>query len=184
MIMDIGQINIIRRKVKYPRIELKTGKPTLILPKSGNYEPVEIISRHKEWLKKKLGYIERLKRKYQRRKIYHRSKEELSRIIEKSIEKYSRNLGIKPEKFLIRKMTTKWGSCSRQKRVSFNLLLRHLPERLIKYVVYHEMSHLLVANHKKSFWQLIRQEFKNPEDYEEGLFGYWFLIWKTKYLVI
>jgi len=176
MIMDINQINIVKRKVKYPRLELKTGQPLLILPQRGNFDPKEIIKKHEPWLKKKMEYIERIKKKYNHRKIYQRSKEELTVIIEKWVKRYSRILEVEPEEINIRIMKTRWGSCSHRKRLNFNLLLRHLPLSLIKYVVYHEMVHMIIPNHRQNFWKLIKQEFDNPKHYEEALFGYWFLI--------
>ena len=45
-----------------------------------------------------------------------------------------------------------------------------------KEIVFHEMVHLIIKNHKKSFWLHIKKEYKHPEKYEERLYGYWFLI--------
>ncbi len=174
--MDINQIKVVKRTVKYPRLELKTGRPLLILPQKGHFDPEKIIKKHESWLRKKLEYIEQIKRKYSNEKIYRRLKEELMTIIERWVRKYSQILGVKPEKITIRLMKTRWGSCSRKKRLSFNLLLKYLPSSLIKYVVFHEMAHLIVPNHRRNFWQLIKQEFNNPDHYEEALFGYWFLL--------
>jgi len=178
MTMDINQIkiDIAKRKVKYPRLELKTGQLLLVLPRQEDFIPEEIIKRHEKWLREKLEYIEKIKRKYQNKKIYHRPKEELILVIEKWLKRYSQILGVTPEKVTIRLMKTKWGSCNQGKRLSFNLLLRHLPAYLIKYVVFHEMAHIIVPNHKEGFWHLVKQEFKHPEKYEEALWGYWFLI--------
>ncbi len=180
--MDISQINIVKRDVKYPRLELKTGQPFLILPKNGNFDPEEIINKHKEWLKRKLEYIKKLERKYQNRKLYQRSKEELIDVIQRWVQRYSKILGVKPQKFTLRLMKTRWGSCSKRMRLTFNLLLRHLPDSLIEYVVFHEMVHLLVPNHKKRFWQLVKQQFSQPERYEEALFGYWFILAKREFV--
>jgi len=38
------------------------------------------------------------------------------------------------------------------------------------------MTHLLIPNHGKNFWLYIKKEFKDPKQYEETLYGYWFLL--------
>jgi len=42
-------VKVLRRKVKYPRIELKKGYPVLILPENSE-KAEEIIEKHKKWI--------------------------------------------------------------------------------------------------------------------------------------
>jgi predicted metal-dependent hydrolase len=77
-------------------------------------------------------------------------------------------------------MKTKWASCSRKNKITFNFMLKYLPPRLIRYTTFHEMAHLLIPNHNKDFWFLIKREFKNYPHFEEELFGYWFLLQNKK----
>ena len=174
--MGIKKIKITERKVKYPRLELKTGSPILIMPKDTNFNPTVIINRHKNWMERKLEFIENVKNKYKNHKIYERSNEELKALVEKFINEFSDTIKIKPEKIYFRCMKTKWGSCSRKGRLCFNSALNFLPAFLIQYVVFHEMAHLIIPNHSKSFWLYIKTKFQEPQKYEEMLYGYWFLI--------
>lgn len=172
--MEVKDFVIIRRRVKYPRIELK-GVPTLIIPYGKHIDPQEIIEKHRDWIEKKIKFIEGVKKKYKGKKIYKRTDEELKKIILRLVEKYSNKIDVNVEKITFRNMVSKWASCSRKRNLSFNLKLKYLPISLIKYVVFHEMIHLIFPNHKKNFWNYIKTEFKNPEKYEEMLYGYWFL---------
>lgn len=174
--MDIKQITVVKRKVRYPRLELRSGLPVLILPQRGNFDPKEVISKHRKWLEKKLDFIEKIKNKYKNQRIYQRSEGELVKIVENLVEKYLKILKAKPSKIRFRWMKSRWGSCSKKGSINLNLMLKHLPFSLIRYVVFHEMVHLQVHNHRKDFWFNMRNEFGDHKQYEERLFGYWFLI--------
>lgn len=50
---------------------------------------------------------------------------------------------------------TKWGSCSSKSVLFFNWRLIMAPKRILKYVVIHELCHLIEMNHSKRFWQLV-----------------------------
>lgn len=50
---------------------------------------------------------------------------------------------------------TRWGSCSRDNRISLNIHLMRLPEHLQRYIVLHELCHTIHKHHQKSFWQLL-----------------------------
>lgn len=66
----------------------------------------------------------------------------------------------------IRKMTTRWGVCNtRDKRVTLNLELIKKPLFCLDYVIMHELSHLIHANHSKAFWSVVEE---NCEFYKEA----------------
>lgn len=62
----------------------------------------------------------------------------------------------------IRSMKSRWGVCNVQsKRVTLNLeLIKKIPECL-DYVIVHELSHLIHANHSKEFWNLVGENYKD-----------------------
>lgn len=52
-----------------------------------------------------------------------------------------------------RRMTSRWGSCHKQKAtVTFNLALIDLPLAFAEYVVVHELTHLIHPDHSKRFY--------------------------------
>ena len=80
---------------------------------------------------------------------------------------YTRN--IPHPSLTIRKMTTRWGVCNtKSKRVTLNLELIKMPLFCLDYVIYHELSHLIYANHSRDFWSLVEEncpEYKKIRKY-------------------
>ncbi len=53
-------------------------------------------------------------------------------------------------------MKTQWGSCNKQtKTLAFNWRLSLAPEHIARYVVAHEIAHLVHANHSEKFWNTV-----------------------------
>lgn len=59
----------------------------------------------------------------------------------------------------IRAQRTRWASCSSNGRMSFNWRLLLAPERVLDYVVWHEVCHLEVLDHSPRFWALVERHW-------------------------
>ncbi|MCD6481740.1 MAG: M48 family metallopeptidase [Thermoplasmata archaeon] len=151
----------------------------VILPENYGNEK-KLIEKYKEWIYKKHLFIEEAKREAKRKKVEWRSEEELKEMIEDMVEEFSKELNVKVNRIYFRKLKSKWGSCSNKGNISFNTMLKYLPEELIRYVVFHEMIHLRERRHNKNFWEMMGKKFDDYEKKEKELFAYWFLIQNLK----
>ncbi len=59
----------------------------------------------------------------------------------------------------IRAQRTRWASCSSNGRMSFNWRLLLAPERVLEYVVWHEVCHLQILDHSPRFWALVERHW-------------------------
>ena len=53
----------------------------------------------------------------------------------------------------VRKMKTRWGSCTARKSINLNTWLMMIPELLSDYVILHELAHTRFPDHGKKFWK-------------------------------
>lgn len=60
--------------------------------------------------------------------------------------------GFTYNRLCIRNQKTRWGSCSVQNNINLNVKLVLLPERLVDYVLMHELLHTRIKNHGQGFW--------------------------------
>lgn len=106
---------------------------------------------------------EELKRKL--KKFYFTS---CKKIVEERIKIYQTQLKVKFKTIEIEESRTKWGSCSSDKKLTFNYRLAMAPIEVIDYVIVHELCHLLHMNHDRSFWRRvgsIMPDYKMKEEY-------------------
>jgi predicted metal-dependent hydrolase len=53
----------------------------------------------------------------------------------------------------IRRMKTRWGSCTARKSINLNTWLMMIPEALSDYVILHELAHTRFPDHSNLFWK-------------------------------
>jgi predicted metal-dependent hydrolase len=82
-------------------------------------------------------------------------KEQAKTIITQRIKKLADEMQLNPVKITIRQQKTRWGSCSSKGNININWKLVMMPVSVLDYVLVHELAHLKVLNHSKSFWKLV-----------------------------
>ena len=82
-------------------------------------------------------------------------KREARRKIDERVSVYAEQLGVTPKRITIRDTTSRWGSCSSTRSLSFSWRLILAPPSVLDYVVAHEVSHLRELNHRPRFWHLV-----------------------------
>jgi len=72
------------------------------------------------------------------------------------LARWEPELGVKLDRFQVRRMKTRWGSCTPTHRtIRLNTELATRPPELLEYIVVHELVHLLEASHNARFYGLM-----------------------------
>jgi len=75
------------------------------------------------------------------------------------VEQYARIVGVTPLSVAIKTYKARWGSCSRKGDIRFNWKLIMAPDRIVDYVVVHELCHIHHHNHSPQYWQCVEGVF-------------------------
>ncbi|MBR5941697.1 MAG: M48 family metallopeptidase [Neisseriaceae bacterium] len=86
------------------------------------------------------------------------------------LEKWVTQMNTPQPKISIRKMKTRWGSCSPNKKsIRINSELAKYPSECLQYVLVHELAHFFVKGHGDDFIAIIDKNMPNWQKYKKML---------------
>ncbi|MCL0028405.1 M48 family metallopeptidase [Peptococcaceae bacterium] len=83
--------------------------------------------------------------------------------------KWEKELRVSIKRVQIREMKRKWGSCSKDGTLTLNKELLNMPIKCVEYVIVHELLHLMVPNHGRTFKTLLYAYLPEWEEIHEYL---------------
>lgn len=84
--------------------------------------------------------------------------------LKEKVARFAPLVGVKPSAVGIRSFKSRWGSCTVHGKLEFNWQITMAPNRMVDYVVIHELCHLLHHDHSSAFW---REVARAMPDYAE-----------------
>ena len=87
------------------------------------------------------------------------------------IKYWSNITGLKPAKLRFRKLSKRWGSCTKDNEVIINYDAVKLPFTLIDYVIVHELSHIKYKDHSKAFWNTVEKYIPDYKELDDKMVG-------------
>ena len=155
-------IKIVKSNRKTFSLEVKRdGSVILRAPIfASNRQIEEFYNKNKAWLEKHI--IENEKRTEKSRFYPAFTEDEIKALKERAkqyipqrVEYWAEIIGVKYNSVSIRAQKTRWGSCSSRGNLNFNWRLLLMPERVMDYVIVHELAHRREMNHSAAFWQIV-----------------------------
>ncbi len=87
--------------------------------------------------------------------LIYAMRHEAKRVLPQKVRAFAKKLNLSVNEVKINNSKLRWGSCTSQKNINLSLFLMMLPERLIDYVILHELAHTIELNHSPRFWQIL-----------------------------
>lgn len=143
------------------RIEIRGGDEVLlVIPRRGSRAAAHAFLRSRlAWIERKLD--EHRRRAETRLLIPTPSaseaqlREQARRVARELIATESARMGVKTTGLRIADQKTLWGSCGRNGLISLSWRLVLAPPEVFRYVVIHELAHLVHHHHGPRFWALV-----------------------------
>lgn len=79
------------------------------------------------------------------------------------VNRYAPVVGVKPAGVRIKTFKSRWGSCTSDGLLEFNWKILMAPNRMVDYVVIHELCHLIHHDHSAAFWHEVERVMPDYE---------------------
>ena len=109
---------------------------------------------------------------YIRNIIVNTWKKEAQQFLPLRINELANQFNLKFHKISVRNTKSRWGSCSYNNNISLSLHLMRIPDKLIDYVILHELTHTIVKNHSSVFWETLEKVCENSKQLDRELKNY------------
>lgn len=124
----------------------------------------QFIQSHRDWIQKARARKE--KRRQELEALPRLTEEELQVLAENAraylperVRFYAPKIGVSYGKITVKRLRSRWGSCSARGNLNFNCLLMLAPPQVIDSVVVHELCHRKEMNHSERFYREVLRVF-------------------------
>ena len=171
------EYEVIRSKRKTLAMEVSTdGKITIRVPlKCSEKAIAAFVTSNRDWLKKAL--IKAQKRRDRKAQFTIPENEEsfyrekAKEYLPLRTEYWSKITGLVPSYVHITGAEKRFGSCNGKNGICYSFRLMAYPERVVDYVIIHELAHIKHKNHSPQFYSLIESFMPDYKIYEKILKG-------------
>ena len=170
------EVNVIRSRRRTLSVEIgKEGEILVRAPKWATKREINaFLEKNATWIAKHKAMAER--RRERAKDLPVLTATELDHLVKLARRKipervayYAPLVGVNYGRISIRKQRTRWGSCSREGNLNFNVLLMIAPPEVMDSVIVHELCHRIHMNHSKEFYASIYRVFPEYDRWNKWL---------------
>lgn len=103
-------------------------------------------------------------------------KNQAVKLCQKKIDQFSQDFNLNYNKLKISDAKKRWGSCSSKNNINISWRVIMAPNKVVDYVIIHELAHIKHKNHSDKFWNLVEIMMKNYKKYDKWLEEHRFLL--------
>lgn len=89
--------------------------------------------------------------------------------LREKVRRYAKVMGVTPKSVNIKTFKSRWGSCNPKGDLDFNWIIVMAPNRIVDYVVVHELCHLKQLDHSPLFWKEVERVMPDYAECKEWL---------------
>lgn len=93
--------------------------------------------------------------------LQHWLKQRARRDVKEIAAEYTKCFGLNPRSIRVADLNSCWGSCGSDGNILINWHLIFAPRTVLRYVVAHELAHLVVRSHQPRFWSKLAEMLPN-----------------------
>jgi predicted metal-dependent hydrolase len=143
-------------KAQHLNISVRPFKGVRVaVPKGVSLKKAEQFLHSKaQWIQNHMAKVRRLEKMHEDvlERLAQINHKEAKKILVARLNQLAEKHGFIYNRVFVRKQKTRWGSCSAKNNISLNAKLLLLPEKLMDFIILHELVHTRVKNHSKDFW--------------------------------
>ena len=145
-LLEIHLLEKKKREFQELKFIMFKGKKIILNFQEGKEDKVTLLNNNLKVVTKIISH------KKKKTIIFSWLKKEASKYLLYRLNFFSKKYLIKFKSLEVKNFKARWGSCNTNLDIQLNWKLIMLPSRIIDYVVIHELCHIKVPNHSKSFW--------------------------------
>lgn len=96
-------------------------------------------------------------------------RQEAEQLLPTRLAKLAEAYGFSFKSVAIKRLKSRWGSCSSNQEITLNLFLMQLPWPLIDYVLLHELTHTKIMQHGKPFWDELERHLPGARNLRQEI---------------
>ncbi|MFS1864680.1 M48 family metallopeptidase [Vibrio breoganii] len=106
---------------------------------------------------------------YIRRALTNWYKRQADKKIREKVRRYESLVGVETGVVRTKEFKSRWGSCTYYGDLEFNWVIVMAPNRVVDYVVVHELCHLIHHDHSPQFWKEVERVMPDYQEHKEWL---------------
>jgi predicted metal-dependent hydrolase len=180
-ITGIGRVGLKRNhRARHLNLTVKpfTGVQVTLPPGIPLSQVEQFVVSNKSWIAKHIEQVREMeiKRMQVAGLIDRIDSAKAAETLMRELNKLADRHGFCIRKVTVRNQKTRWGSCSADNNISLNINLVHLPPKLLRYVLLHELLHTRIKNHGRKFWHELDRLLGNARSLRSQLNDFSYLL--------